>query len=65
MEARKQGISLNQFVERALEVACSSKTEHHTHLTVNVARAGETESFTGWTSQATSQVQWGGSSASH
>lgn len=36
IEARSHGITLNQFVGQALQLACSGKAELHTHLTVHV-----------------------------
>lgn len=36
LKARARRITLNQFVESAIAIACSDKTEHHTHLTVRV-----------------------------
>ena len=38
LAARAHGVTLNQFVGQALQVACSAKVEHHTHLTVHVER---------------------------
>lgn len=34
--ARKRQMTLNQLVGQALLAYCDSKTEHHTHVTVNV-----------------------------
>lgn len=55
LNARKKGIGLNEFVCQAIDLACSSRTEHHTHIdvkffaehrtTVGVARASGVPSW--------------------
>lgn len=42
VKARAQGVTLNQFVAHALQLACSGKSEHHTHLTVQIERESTT-----------------------
>jgi predicted HicB family RNase H-like nuclease len=35
---RAKGVTLNQFVAQAIQIACSDKDEHHTHMTVRIVR---------------------------
>lgn len=44
LEARASGVTLNRFVEQALQIACSKKVEqhNHTHMTVHVESAPRT-----------------------
>lgn len=35
LHARRKGLGLNEFVCYAIDLACSSRTEHHTHIDVN------------------------------
>ena len=53
VKSRAQGVTLNQFVEQAIQVACSGKSEHHTHLTLQLGDGPTTRIAT-----AGSDVQW-------
>lgn len=61
IEARRLGVSLNSFVERALLVACSSKTEHHTHLTLHVENVASDRHIVA----ASAPTHWEAPSARH